>query len=94
MSALITIKGRLRKDDEKGKNFCHRLRSTGEIPANLMDKAKSVPIVVEGKMLSTAWKNGKTFQLELDGGLKTVSIKELQIDPVKRTALHVDLMYA
>lgn len=94
MSALITIKGRLRKDDEKGKNFCRRLRLQGQVPANLLDKTKSVPLALEAKQLPLAWKNGKTFQLELDGALKSVLIKELQIDPVKRSAIHVDLMYA
>lgn len=94
MSALITIKGRLRKDDEKGKNFCRRLRLKGEVPANLMDKTKSTPIAIEGKLLSAAWKGGKTFQLECEGTVRSVLIKELQIDPVKRDAVHVDLMYA
>ena len=94
MSALLTIKGRLRKDDEKGKNFCRRLRLQGEVPANLLDKTKSTTLAIEAKQLSNAWKNGKTFQLELDGNVKSVFIKELQIDPVKRGAIHVDLMYA
>ena len=94
MSALLTIKGRMRTDEEKGKNVCRRLRLRGEVPANLIGKAKSTPIVVEAKMLSAAWKNGKTFQLELDGQAKAVVMKELQVDPVKRSALHLDLMYA
>lgn len=94
MSALITIKGRLRKEDEKGKNFCRRLRLQGEVPANLMDNTKSTLLALEAKLLPNAWKNGKTFQLDLDGGLKTVIIKELQIDAVKRDAVHVDLMFA
>ena len=45
-------------------------------------------------MLPLAWKNGKTFQLDLNGGLRAVIIKELQIDATKRDAVHVDLMYA
>lgn len=94
MSALITIKGRLRKEDEQGKNYCRRLRLQGEVPANLMDKTKSTPIALEAKLLSSAWKNGKTFQLDLDGGVRAVIIKELQIDAVKRDAVHVDLMFA
>ena len=93
MSA-ITIKGRLRKEDEKGKNFCRRLRLQGEVPANLLEKATSTPIAVEAKLLPLAWKNGKTFQLDLNGGLRAVIIKELQIDATKRDAVHVDLMYA
>ena len=94
MSALITIKGRLRKADELGKNVCRRLRLRGEVPANLLDKTKSTPVALEAKLLSLAWKNGKSFQLDLEGASKTVIIKELQIDAVKRTALHVDLMFA
>ncbi len=94
MSALITIKGRLRKEDEQGKNSCRRLRTRGEVPANLLDNAKSTALAIEAKLLPIAWKKGKTFQLEFNGTVKSVLIKELQIDPVKRDALHVDLMYA
>ncbi len=93
MSALVTIKGRLRSQDEHGKNSCRRMRAQGEVPANLLENAKSTVIAVEGKLLSVAWKKGKTFQLEFNGTSKPVIIKELQIDPVKRNAIHVDLMY-
>ena len=93
MTDLITIKGRLRKEGEQGKNVCRRLRTQGQIPANILHKAKSELIVLDTKLLSTAWKSGKTFNLEIDGAVKPVVIKELQIDPVKRHPLHVDLMY-
>ncbi len=94
MSTELTIKGRLRKQDEMGKNSCRRLRSQGEIPANLMQKTNALSIAIEAKQLSLAWRNGKTFQLDFEGSVKTVTIKELQIDAVKRNALHVDLMYS
>jgi len=61
MSALITIKGRLRKDDEKGKNFCRRLRLKGEVPANLMDKTKSTPIAIEGNCFLQRGKMERRF---------------------------------
>ncbi len=93
MSALVTIKGRLRNDDEKGKNACRQLRRAGHIPANILSKPKSVPIAIEPKLLSLAWKSGKAFQLDLDGQVKAVAIKELQIDPISRNPLHVDLIF-
>ncbi|MBI2602527.1 MAG: hypothetical protein HYW48_05665 [Deltaproteobacteria bacterium] len=94
MSAPITIKGRLRTAEEQGKNPCYRLRAQGELPGNLMNEAKATAIALDPKFLSVAWKDGKRFNLDIEGTVKLVTIKELQIDHVKRSPLHVDLMYA
>ncbi|MFK7823668.1 MAG: hypothetical protein AB8G05_05915 [Oligoflexales bacterium] len=87
----ITIEGSLRK--EHGKGYCRRLRATGKVPGNILNKAKAVSIELEAKLLSKAWKAGKTFTLNMDGENLSVKIHELQINPIKRTAVHVDLMY-
>ncbi len=79
---------------ETGKGYSRKLRRSGKIPANLLGKAKSTPLELNPKLLSKAWQSeGRKFQLKLDSGVKEVTIKELQIHPVKRTAIHVDLMY-
>jgi ribosomal protein L25 (general stress protein Ctc) len=91
MSSLITIKGRVRSSDEKGKNVCYRLRKNGELPGNLVSGTQSTPITLDPKFLSVAWKNGRTFNFDLNGKVQQVSITELQIDPVKRSPVHVDL---
>ena len=88
---LLKIDGKLRS--ATGKGVCRRLRAEGKIPGNILVNSKSTPIELESKLLSKVWKSGKQFSLNLDGQERTVRIQELQINPVKRTALHVDLMY-
>ena len=88
---LVKIEGRLRT--ATGKGVCRRLRAEGKVPGNILENAKATAIELDGKWLSKAWKSGKKFNLVLDGQEKTVRIQELQINPVKRSAVHVDLMY-
>jgi large subunit ribosomal protein L25 len=91
-NSLLTIEGQIRT--QTGKGYCRKLRAKGLVPANLLD-GKNAPSAVEiaSKWLSKVWQNGKVFKLSLSGNLKTVAIKEIQIDAVKRTVVHVDLMY-
>jgi large subunit ribosomal protein L25 len=91
MSERVTIKAEPRQ--ETGKGVSRKLRKQGLIPANVIGK-ESVMISLDPKWLSKAWKADKTFEMELSGATRTVKIQELQIHPVKRTAVHVDLMYA
>lgn len=91
MSDLITIVGEDRK--HTGKCNARKLRAKGLIPANLMEKSTAKNLAIDPKWLSKVWKSGKVFNLEWGGTVKPVKIHELQIHPVKRTALHVDLMY-
>ena len=89
----VTIEATTRQD--LGKGACRRIRAAGDLPANVIDKASGNKNIIlkDPKFLSKAWQNGKTFNLVLDGDTKQVTIKELQLHPVKRAALHVDLMY-
>jgi large subunit ribosomal protein L25 len=92
MSVQLTIEGKAREG--RGKGYARKLRANNMIPANLIGAAKSTPIELDPKWLSKAWKqNDRKFDLVLNGETKTVVIKELQVHPVKRNALHVDLMY-
>ena len=92
MSNLVTIEGKTRT--EKGKGFCRKLRKSGMIPANIIEKGKATMIELNPKFLSVAWQADRTFILDLNGEQKKVTIKELQLHKLKRTPLHVDLMYA
>ena len=91
MSELVTIEATLREGT--GKNFARKLRVAGLIPANLVDKKACVNLQLDPKMLPKVWKDGKQFNLAFDGKTRLVKIHELQINSVKRTALHVDLMF-
>ncbi len=91
MDALITIEGTVRTGS--GKSYNRKLRRAGKIPANLMVKGQATALELDPKWLSRAYKTTKKFNLTFNGATKTVVIKELQVDAVKRTAVHVDLMY-
>ena len=87
---LITIEASTR--EQTGKSFNRRLRKEGQVPANLVEKAKSTPLSINGKWISKVWQSGKVFNLDLNGTKRQVKIQDLQIDAVKRTLIHLDLM--
>jgi ribosomal protein L25 (general stress protein Ctc) len=90
MSELITIEATRR--DGRGKNYARKLRAKGLIPAILVDRAGGISLQLDPKMLPKVWKDGKQFTLAFEGKTQLVKIQELQINSVKRTAFHVDLM--
>ena len=93
MSAnIVTIEGFAREG--RGKSYTRKARKAGRVPAVLNHKGKSTVIELEPKLLSKAWQNERLFNLSMNGESKKVKITELQVHPVKRTALHVDLTVA
>jgi large subunit ribosomal protein L25 len=89
-STNVTIEATARTG--KGKSFTRKLRAAGKIPAVLNSKGQSTMLELDPKMLSRAWRdNGKLFDMTLDGKTSRVKITELQLHPVKRLPLHVDL---
>ena len=86
----ITIEATVRT--RSGKSYTPALRRAGRIPAVLNHKGQSTLLELDPKLLSKAWRdNGREFHLAVQGSSKKVRITELQLDPVKRLALHVDL---
>ncbi len=89
----VTIEAALRTGT--GKSYTRKLRTSGKIPAVLLENGKSTVLELDPKLLPKAWKSGgRKFDLVLDGKTFAVKMQELQIDPCKRTAIHVDLMKA
>ncbi len=76
-----------------GKSHTRKLRKSGRIPGVLLDKGKSILLEFDPKWLGKAYKNGRQFELTFQGVTRVVKVVELQVDPVKRAALHVDLVY-
>jgi large subunit ribosomal protein L25 len=86
---------------EKGKEAARRLRNQGLIPAVVYgQREEAIPIALNPQHLVKALHAGAgersliklTIEGLQDGPLtKTVILKEKQVDPVKRTLLHVDL---
>ena len=75
-----------------GKSYTRKLRRNGKVPAILNSKGQSTMLELDPKLLPRAWRDGgKQFDLVLEGRTQRVEIKELQLDPVKRLCLHVDL---
>lgn len=78
-----------------GKGYNHKLRRSGKVPAVLLDKGKSTLLELDPKLLPKAWKSGdRKFDMVLEGKTTKVKIHELQVDPVKRYCVHVDLIQA
>ncbi len=78
-----------------GKSYTNKLRRAGKVPAVLLEKGKSTLLELDPKLLPKAWKNNdRKFSMVLDGKTTNVKIQELQVDPVKRYCVHVDLMLA
>lgn len=87
---LLTIEGSIRSTTGKGYN--RKLRASGLIPAVMNDKeGKSISLEINPKRLSKVWQSGKKFLLKIGKDSQKVFIKELQIDVMRRDALHVDL---
>lgn len=77
-----------------GKSYTNKLRRAGKVPGVLLEKGKSTLIELDPKLISKAWKsNERKFSLVFNGKTTPVKIHELQIDPVKRYCVHVDLMH-
>jgi large subunit ribosomal protein L25 len=84
---------------EKGKGVAKRLRREGKLPAVVYGhKTAPIALTIDSKQLLNLIVEGKSehklFDLSIEGNgkpiEKTVMIKELQIDPLKRNFLHVD----
>ena len=88
---LITIAATAREPG--GKSQARKMRRDGIIPAVILAKGGNTHLQIDPKWLHKANKaEGKIFTLTLEGKSHKVKIHELQLDPVKRVALHVDLI--
>lgn len=90
MAEVVEIKANNRTG--MGKSFCRKLRKAGLIPGNILDAKNPEMIELDPKWLPVAWKAEKKFNLNLNGTVIPVMIKELQLSRVSRQALHVDLV--
>lgn len=87
----LTIEGKVR--ELKGKSACRKIRRAGFLPANLLEKGKATSLELDPKFLARAYKTSKKFNLKLNGSVRLVHVQEVQVDAIKRTPVHVDLVY-
>jgi large subunit ribosomal protein L25 len=83
--------------ENRGKNAARRLRVSGEVPAILYGgKGKAEALSVNTKQVSTILRSqsghNTIFTLKLPSGDQKAIVKDLQVDPVKGTLIHVDLL--
>ncbi len=78
-----------------GKNSSRRYRRQGKLPANILEKGKSTPILLNTKefvsLLSQGLLPSMKISIELEGETFDALPKEIQRDPVTGEILHVDL---
>jgi large subunit ribosomal protein L25 len=91
----IVIEATLR--EERGKNAARRARRTGQIPAVLYGGAgDAVAVAVNAKavagILRSQSGHNTIFTVKLPGGEQKAILKDWQVDPVKGSLLHVDLL--
>jgi large subunit ribosomal protein L25 len=82
--------------EDKGKNASRRLRAQGLIPVTIYgggkDAASSVIAKREFAALLRNYGRNKVFTLKFDGTTTPVKIAALQLDPIKGSLIHADLM--
>lgn len=83
--------------EERGKNAARRLRLTGNVPATVYGLGKAPrAISVNTKAMTSVLKDpaghNRVFNIRCDGEQEHAMAVDYQIDPVKHSLLHVDLL--
>ncbi len=94
LDTSIFLEAKMR--DERGKNASRRLRAKGLIPVTVYGGSEEAVSTTIGQREFAAllrnYGRNKIFTLKYDGASSTVKIAALQLDPVKGSLLHADLM--
>lgn len=91
-SQRLVVEASLR--ERTGKGYARKLRRAAKIPAVIIGGGKSVAIELNPKLLASVWRTDKRFILDLAGNQRPAVLKDVQVDAVKRTLLHADIMYS
>ncbi len=91
------IKLTCQKRAADGKGAARRLRRAGSVPAVVYSAGKeALSIAVQpqelAKALSTPHRRNTLLTLDIEGSTKTVMLKELQKDPLRRGPTHADFV--
>jgi len=85
----------IERRERTGTTIAHALRRDGKVPGVLYGHGSSEPIAIEARALDELLHHGGRtglIQLQLNGKrLDTALVREVQIDPVSRKTIHVDL---
>jgi large subunit ribosomal protein L25 len=91
----IIVEGKPRED--RGKNAARRMRQKGEVPAVLYGgKGGPLTLTVNTKQFSALLRSeagqNTVFHVRLPNGDQPAMVKDWQVDPVKGSLLHVDML--
>ena len=91
----IIVEATLR--EERGKNAARRIRRTGQIPGVLYGgSGEPVALAVNAKAVASILRSeaghNTIFTVKLPSGEHNVMLKDWQVDPVKGSLLHVDML--
>ncbi len=83
--------------EDRGKNAARRMRQRGSVPAVLYGgEGAAVTLTVNAKQLSAILRSesghNTIFKVKTAAGEQPAIVKDWQVDPVKGTLLHVDLL--
>ena len=83
--------------DDRGKNAARRMRQSGQVPAVLYGgKGESVTLAVNAKQVAGILRSesghNTIFTVKMPTGESKAMLKDWQVDPVKGSLLHVDML--
>lgn len=83
--------------EERGKNAARRLRATGRVPAVIYGLGREPQsVAIDTKAMTNVLKDpaghNRVFDLRWNGSSEHAMAVDYQIDPVKHSLLHVDLL--
>lgn len=88
----LEAKGR----NERGKNEARRLRAAGLVPITIYggDQDTTSATITKRELAAILRRHGRNaiFTLNVDGAGTPVKIADMQLDPIKGTLIHADLM--
>jgi large subunit ribosomal protein L25 len=96
MSLDSTISLEAKSRNERGKNASRRQRAQGLVPVTVYGGGKETESasIVKHDFAALLRGHGRNviFTLKVDGSATPVKIADMQVDPVKGTLIHMDLM--
>jgi len=96
MSLETNISLESKPRSERGKNASRRLRAQGLVPVTVYGggKESASATIVKREFATLMRSHGRNmiFTLNIDGAATPVKIADMQLDPVKGTLIHMDLM--
>ena len=97
MSELSDLTIKVAPRDQTGRQACNKLRASGRIPAILYGKEINKSVSLEDKSMRMLLRkaSGTSSLLRLlgeEGEDELVLIKDMQMDPIKNSILHIDFV--